>query len=581
MALIPRQTSFAGPQGRIRAGAPSGGRGGIAIGAPESFFQKGPNPQGFQPPAGIAVGAPTGVGFPQGGLDPRFQTSPDRKGGPGPDFAALEQQRLLQEQQQLQAQQPRGLDPIQPQGFGNAGRGGLQTAGPMGPESTIFDRQNQIAANQQLLPQFGLSGAESALQGVNIQAPQIGQLGQIPGINVPDAVQLGAAPQIAALQQFGAPGVSQAGTDLTAARQQALGGIGSAIGQGAAGFQQFLGAGQQANQQQAALSGALGPEAQREAFAAFSESPEQAFLREQGQRSVLAGAAATGGLGGGEVQRELTRFGTGLAAQDISNRFNRLGEVAGLGFGAAQGIGQLRGQQAGLESGVIADLGRAQAGFASQANIAGAQLQSAAGLQQQSLGAQRAQQQAALQASTQSQQAGLDAQRQLAIAGFESQRNLSQAGLEADRLNLQASLGSQAALQQAGAEARQQETLASLRFQTGVQGSSNIGNIAQQLAALQESQGRGVSDLTGTAGANIANLLLNAGLTQGQGFSQEGATLANLATGQGTQLQNLALAGGGAIASGVLGAGNIAAQQSSDTAAILGAFLKERQERNP
>lgn len=76
-----------------------------------------------------------------------------------------------------------------------------------------------------------------------------------------------------------------------------------------------------------ALSGASGPEAQAQAFQAFQDSPEQAFLREEGERGLLRNQAAIGGLGGGNVRRELQRQAIGLASQDFSNRFNRLGAV--------------------------------------------------------------------------------------------------------------------------------------------------------------------------------------------------------------------------------------------------------------
>lgn len=94
----------------------------------------------------------------------------------------------------------------------------------------------------------------------------------------------------------------------------------------------FTQPGQQAAQQQAALSGALGPEAQATAFQQFQDSPGQAFLRDRGERAVLRNAAAIGGLGGGNVRRELVEFGQGLAAQDFQNQFDRLGQVAGRGL---------------------------------------------------------------------------------------------------------------------------------------------------------------------------------------------------------------------------------------------------------
>jgi len=81
-------------------------------------------------------------------------------------------------------------------------------------------------------------------------------------------------------------------------------------------------------QKQQALSGALGPDAQAEAFAAFEESPGVQFAREQGLRGVESEAAVTGGLGGGQRLRELTKFSQGLALQDFRNQFNQLGATS-------------------------------------------------------------------------------------------------------------------------------------------------------------------------------------------------------------------------------------------------------------
>jgi hypothetical protein len=78
-------------------------------------------------------------------------------------------------------------------------------------------------------------------------------------------------------------------------------------------------------QLQQALSGALGQEAQSQAFQQFQESPGVQFAREQGLRLIGSGAGAIGGLGGGERLRELTKFSQGLALQDLGNQFNRLG----------------------------------------------------------------------------------------------------------------------------------------------------------------------------------------------------------------------------------------------------------------
>ncbi len=120
--------------------------------------------------------------------------------------------------------------------------------------------------------------------------------------------------------------------------------------------------GGQAFQQQAAFTGALGPEAQSQAYANYQEGPEQAFLREQGEQAVLRNASALGGLGGGNVRKDLMRFGTGLAAQDFQNSFNRLGSVSGMGGQAASQLasGQLQSGQ--FQAGQYANLGNIRYG---------------------------------------------------------------------------------------------------------------------------------------------------------------------------------------------------------------------------
>jgi hypothetical protein len=101
----------------------------------------------------------------------------------------------------------------------------------------------------------------------------------------------------------------------------------------ASGFMQpYQQAGEAALQQQLALSGALGQDAFNQAY---QESPQMAFLREQGMRANLSGAAATGGLGGGNVQKELQRFGQGLASQGLQQQISNLGALSGQGQNAA------------------------------------------------------------------------------------------------------------------------------------------------------------------------------------------------------------------------------------------------------
>lgn len=113
-------------------------------------------------------------------------------------------------------------------------------------------------------------------------------------------------------------------------------------------------------QQQQAFAGALGPEAQQQAFGAFQEDPGTQFLREQGLRLIGSGAAAAGQLGGGERLRELTRFSQGLALQDLSARFDRLGATAA----GEEAVIARRQQAAGTLGGLRAGLGGQQAELA-------------------------------------------------------------------------------------------------------------------------------------------------------------------------------------------------------------------------
>lgn len=122
-----------------------------------------------------------------------------------------------------------------------------------------------------------------------------------------------------------------------------------------------LEAGNLAREQQQALLGLSGVEAQQAAFAGLQESPGQQFLRERGQRNLLRNAAAIGGLGGGNVRSELVQQGVGFAQQDLQNQFGRLGQLAGQGQQAATNIGQFGAQSATNIGNALQAGGRARA----------------------------------------------------------------------------------------------------------------------------------------------------------------------------------------------------------------------------
>ena len=98
-------------------------------------------------------------------------------------------------------------------------------------------------------------------------------------------------------------------------------------------FDPYRVGGESALQKQLALSGSLG----KEAFdAAYQASPQMQFLQDRGERAVARNAAAIGGLGGGNVQKELAKYSQGLASQDLQNQIGNLQAITGTGLDASQ-----------------------------------------------------------------------------------------------------------------------------------------------------------------------------------------------------------------------------------------------------
>lgn len=113
---------------------------------------------------------------------------------------------------------------------------------------------------------------------------------------------------------------------------------------------------------QAALAGALGPEAQAQAYQNFQASPGQQYLQQQAERAITRNAAATGGRQGGNVLQELQRNAIGLAQQDFGNQFNRLSQVAGQGLTAAGQAANLAAQGGQAASNLAFQTGQSLAG---------------------------------------------------------------------------------------------------------------------------------------------------------------------------------------------------------------------------
>ena len=129
-------------------------------------------------------------------------------------------------------------------------------------------------------------------------------------------------------------------------------------------LQPYVEAGTPALEAQQAMLGLGGAEAEAAQIAAVERSPTfQAMLR-QGEEALLQRASATGGLRDGNVQAALAQFRPQLLAQELENRYSRLGGLTTLGQRSAAGVGDV-GMQTGQNiSNLYGQMGAAQAGAA-------------------------------------------------------------------------------------------------------------------------------------------------------------------------------------------------------------------------
>jgi hypothetical protein len=278
-------------------------------------------------------------------------------------------------------------------------------------------------------------------------------------------------------------------------------------------------AGTQALSLQQALSGASGQQAFDQAY---QESPYIAFLREQGMRANLAGASATGGLGGGNVQKELNRFGQGLASQGLQQQIGNLQNLSAQGLNAAGGAA---GVQTGLGTN-LANLGTGVAGNVSNQRGALAGFESGTGTNL-----------ANLRTGTASNIANQGSQ----LAGYESGTGTNLANLRTGTASNIANQGGQLA----GYESGTGTNLANLRTGTA----SNIANQGSQLAGYVSGTGVNLANIGQQTGANIANFQgsaasglatqrMNAGISLQNQIDAATTNLARLAETQGTNFAN-------------------------------------------
>lgn len=93
-------------------------------------------------------------------------------------------------------------------------------------------------------------------------------------------------------------------------------------------------------------------------FDAFRDSPDYQFAFDEGLRSVRNGMG--GDLGGNELAA-LTRYGQGMASQQLNNYTNRLASIAGIGQTATQSLGGLGAGFAANQGAALQNAGNARA----------------------------------------------------------------------------------------------------------------------------------------------------------------------------------------------------------------------------
>jgi hypothetical protein len=127
-------------------------------------------------------------------------------------------------------------------------------------------------------------------------------------------------------------------------------------------LQPYTEAGLPALQQQQALLGLQGPEAEQAAIERIRGGETFQALAQQGEEALLQRASATGGLRGGNIQGALAQFRPALLNQAIEQQYGRLGGMTQLGQRSAAGVGAAGMETGSTVSNLLAQQGAARAG---------------------------------------------------------------------------------------------------------------------------------------------------------------------------------------------------------------------------
>jgi hypothetical protein len=334
--------------------------------------------------------------------------------------------------------------------------------------------------------------------------------------------------------------------DLRAAGTQSSGQINTGFDEARGYFQPYQQGGTQAFNQQMALSGALGQDAFNQAR---QESPYEKFLFDQGMRANLAGASATGGLGGGNVQKELQRFGQGMASQGLQQQIANLGQLSGMGMQGSQAL-------SGLATGRAGALG--EIGMNTAQNIAGqrgTQAQALSGLATGRAGAL-----GDIAMNTAQNITGQRGNQAQSVSGLQTQRGgaISDIALNTAQ-NIAGQRGNQAQ-SVSGLQTGRGSALGEIGMNTAQNVAGQRGNQAQSVSGLQTGRAGALSDITTNAMTNIANQRGN----QAQFAGQAGLNLANIGQQTGQNIAQMQYGTGQDIASQRARVGELQANQLQD-----------------
>ena len=462
---------------------------------------------------------------------------------------------------------------LQAQGTLNQVLGGQLGAFQQGSNQAQNTLQQTLGGQLGALNQ-GFGGAEQALNQYGYQA--LGAANQ--GFNQGRADIMG--------------GASQAAGMLAGAQEQGINRIDQSTGQAIGYLNPYASTGAEAQQREAALSGALGGAAQQQAIGQFMESPGQKFLRERQEQALLRNASATGGLRGGSTLSALQEQASGIAAQQQQQQLENMRNIAQRGQQAAGQQGQFAqsGGQAGASlignlaqtgAGIMANAGQAAGSMAaSGGQFAGNTLNQMGG-QISGLRSGLGQLQAGAIGNTGSDVAGL--QNQLGgnmagaiggvggnVAGLQNQLGGNLADVYGTNAAGQANVIGQNAGNMANVFGGTANTLAGLRSQAGQNAANQINAQTGQLSNNQLNLGQMLAGLDTNTANQLANLLTQGGTAGAQNQMTLATLLANLATGQGSNMSNIQVGQGNAQAAGTIGS---SAGQREGAGAVVGGLL--------